>query len=221
MADVTVAIRAAMQATSTIPIVMASSADALGSGLVTNLGHPGRNVTGLTIMLAEMSSKRLELLKEAVPSVSRVAVLWSPALPWHSEMLKAVDAAAPSLRLQPVRVAVRSRSDFGNAFSEIAKARVDALFVSETMTATARRQLLDFAGKNRLSTMFMNRDYVVAGGLMSYAPNFAATFREAARYVDRILKGARPGDLPVEQPTAFEFVINLKAAQTLGVQLPA
>jgi putative ABC transport system substrate-binding protein len=185
VADVTVAIRAAMQATSTIPIVMASSADAVGSGLVTNLGRPGGNVTGVTIMLAEMSAKRLQLLKEAMPSVSRVAVLWNPALPWHPAMLKEVEAAAPSLRLQPILFAVRDRENFGNAFAEIASARADALFVSETMTSGARRQLVDFAAKNRLPTMFMNRDYVAAGGLMSYAPNFSDGFRHAAQYVDK------------------------------------
>ena len=173
VADVTVAIRAAIQATSTIPIVMAISADAVGSGLVTNLGRPGGNVTGVTIMLAEMSAKRLQLLKEAVPNVSRVAVLWNPANPLHRALLKEIEAAAPSLRLQPIVVAVRSRDDFGNAFAEIASVRADALFVSETMTPGARRQLVAFAAKNRLPTMFMNRDYVVAGGLMSYAPNFS------------------------------------------------
>ena len=219
VADVTVAIRAAIQATSTIPIVMAISADAVGSGLVTNLGRPGGNVTGVTIMLAEMSAKRLQLLKEAVPSVSRVAVLWNPANPLHRALLKEIEAAAPSLRLQPIVVAVRSRDDFGNAFAEIASVRADALFVSETMTPGARRQLVDFAAKNRLPTMFMNRDYVVAGGLMSYAPNFSEGFRRAAKYVDKILKGARPGDLPVEQPTKFESVINMKTAKALGLTL--
>jgi putative ABC transport system substrate-binding protein len=220
VADSTVAIRAAMQATSTIPIVMASSADAVGSGLVTDLGRPGGNVTGVTMMLAEMSAKRLQLFKEAVPNVSRVAVLWNPALRWHPAMLKELEAAAPSLRLQPIAVAVRSRGeDLGNAFAEIASARVDALFVSETMTPTARRHLVDFAAKNRLPTMFGNRDYVAAGGLMSYAPNFSENFRRGARYVDKILQGARPGDLPVEQPTKFELVINMKTAKTLGLTL--
>ena len=221
VADSTVAIRAAMQATSTIPIVMASSADAVGSGLVTDLGRPGGNVTGVTMMLAEMSAKRLQLFKEAVPNVSRVAVLWNPALRWHPAMLKELEAAAPSLRLQPITVAVRSRGeDLGNAFAEIASARVDASFVSETMTPTARRHLVDFAAKYRLPTMFGNRDYVAAGGLMSYAPNFSEDFRRGARYVDKILQGARPGDLPVEQPTKFELVINAKTAKALGLTIP-
>jgi len=220
VADVTVAIRAAMQATSTIPIVMASSADAVGIGLVTNLQRPEGNVTGVTMMLAEMSTKRLQLLKEVVPKVSRVAVLWHPALPWHQAMLKEVEAAAPSLQLQPIAIAVRSRDDFGNAFAELASARVNALFVSETMTPTAQRQLVDFAAKTRLPTMFMNRDYVAAGGLVSYAPNFPEMYRHAAAYVDKILKGARPGDLPVEQPTKFELVINMKTAKSLGLTIP-
>jgi len=221
VADVTVAIRAAIQATSTIPIVMASSADAVGTGLVTNLGRPGANVTGITIMLAEMSAKRLQLLKEAAPNVSRVAVLWNPALPWHPAMLKEVEVASPSLGLHPVAIAVRSRGeDFGNAFAEIRNARADALFVSETMTPGARRQIVEFATKNRLPVMFMNRDYVAAGGLMSYAPNFPEMYRQAAAYVDKILKGAKPADLPVEQPTKFELMINLKTARALGLTIP-
>jgi putative tryptophan/tyrosine transport system substrate-binding protein len=220
VADVTVAIRAAIHATSTIPIVMAISGDAIGAGLVSNLGRPGKNVTGVTIMLAEMSAKRLQLLKEAVPNVSRVAVLWNPVIPWHPAMLKEVEAAAPSLQLQPIAIAVRSRDEFGNAFAEISRARVDAVFVSETMTPTAQRQLVDFVAKNRLPAVFGNPDYVAAGGLMSYAPNYANEFRHAAQYVDKILKGAKPGDLPVEQPTKFELAINLKTARTLGVTIP-
>jgi len=167
-----------------------------------------------------MSAKRLQLLKEAVPSASRIGVLWNPAVAWHPAMLKETEAVAPSLRLQPIAIAVRSRDDFGNALAEIVSARADALFVSETMTPAARRQLIDFAAKNRLPTMFMNRDYVAAGGLMSYAPNFQEMYRHAAAYVDKILKGARPADLPVEQPTKFELVINIKTAKSLGLTIP-
>jgi putative ABC transport system substrate-binding protein len=192
---VTLAIRAAKQATSTTPIVMTNSADAVGGGLVSNLGRPGGNVTGLSIMLAETSVKRLQLLKEAVPKVSRVAVLWDPATPFHRAMLKEIDAAAPSLQLQPLAIAVKSRDDLGDAFSAITRRRADALFVSQGMSPTARRQLLDFAAKSRLPTMFLIRDYVPAGGLMSYAPDFSEMFRHAAVYVDKILKGAKPGDL--------------------------
>src|SRR2546422_5103708 len=220
VADVTAAIRAAMQATLTIPIVMASSADAVGGGLVTSLGRPGGNVTGVTTMLAEMSAKRLQLLKEVAPNVSRVAVLWDPAIPWHRALLKEVEAAAPVLQLRPVVIAVRSRDDLGDAFSEMTKSRVDAVFVSHTMTPRARGQMIDLAAKRRMPTMFMDRDYVAAGGLMSYGSNFSEEFRHAAEYVDKILKGAKPGDLPVEQPTKFELVINLKTAKALGLTIP-
>jgi putative ABC transport system substrate-binding protein len=217
VADATVAIQAAMRATSTIPIVMAGSADAVRGGLVSNLGRPGGNVTGNSSMLAETSVKRLQLLKEAVPKVSRVAVLWDPAHPFHKAMLKEIEAAAPSLRLLPFAIAVKSRDDLGTAVSEISRNRADALFVSQVMSPPVRRQLLDVAAKGRLPTMFLNREYVPAGGLMSYSPNSAELFRQAAVYVDKILKGAKPGDLPVEQPTKFELVINLKAAKALGL----
>jgi len=220
VADVTVAIRAAMQATQTIPIVMAMSADAVGSGIVTQLGRPGGNVTGVTIMLAETSAKRLQLLKEVAPNASRVAVLWDPDIPWHRDLRKEVEAAAPPLRLQPVVITVRGRDDFGDAVSEITKAHVDAVFVSHTMTPTARRQLVDFAVKNRLPTMFMSREYGAVGGLMAYGPSFSEGFRHAAHFVDKILKGAKPGDLPIEQPTKFELVINLKTAKALGLTIP-
>jgi len=218
--DVTLGTRAAMQATSTIPIVMATSADALGGGLVSNLARPGGNVTGLSLLLAETSVKRLQLLKEAVPKVTRVAVLWDPATPFHRAMLGEIDAAAPSLRLQPLAITVKGRDDLGDALSEIARVRVDALFVSQGMAPTARRQLLDFAAKRRLPTMFLNKELVSAGGLMSYSPNFQEMFRHAAVYVDKILRGTKPSDLPVEQPTKYELVINLKTAKALGLTIP-
>jgi putative tryptophan/tyrosine transport system substrate-binding protein len=217
--DITLATRAAMDATSTIPIVMGISADAVGGGLVANLARPSGNVTGNSVMLAETSVKRLQLLKEAVPKVSRVAVLWDPGTPFHTAMLREIEAAAPSLRLQPLAIAVKNRADLGNALSEITKQRADALFVSQGMSPAARRQLLEFAAKNRLPTMFMIKDYVAAGGLMSYAPNFREMFRHAAVYVDKILKGAKPGDLPIEQPTKFDLVINMKSAKALGLTI--
>ncbi len=220
VADVTTAIRAAMHATSTIPIVMTSSADALGGGLVSNLGRPEGNVTGVTIMLAELTLKRLQLLKEAAPEVSRVGVLWDPAIPWHRALRQEVDATAPTLKLQPVVVAVRSRSDFGNAFEEMTKGRVNGVFVSHTMTAGARDRIIEFVARNRLPTMFMEREHVTAGGLMSYGSSFTENFRHAADYVAKILRGARPGELPIEQPTAFELVINLKTAKALGLTIP-
>jgi len=217
--DITLSTRAAMHATSTIPIVMGISADAVGGGLVANLARPGGNVTGNSVMLAETSVKRLQLLKEAVPTASRVAVLWDPATPFHHAMLKEVAAAAPSLRLQPLAIAVKSRADLGAALQEITKQRADAVFVSQGMSPAARRQLLEFVAKNRLPSMFMIKDYVPAGGLMSYAPNYAEMFRHAAAYVDKILKGAKPGDLPVEQPTKFDLVINMRSAQALGLTI--
>src|SRR5260370_22920997 len=134
-------------------------------------------------------------------------------------MLKQVEAVAASLRLQPIAIAVKNRGDFGDAFAEIASARVDALFVSETMTPAARKQIVDFAVKNRQPPMFMNRDYVEAGGLMSYAPDFSDAFRHAAYYVDKIFNGPKPADLPAEQPTKFELVINLKTARALGLTI--
>jgi putative tryptophan/tyrosine transport system substrate-binding protein len=220
VADVAAAIRAAMQATLTIPIVMATSADAVGGGLVTSLRRPGGNVTGVTIMLAEMTPKRLQLLKELAPRISRPAVLWDPGIPWHQGMLNEIGPTAPVLRLQPIVIAVRNRDDFGDAFSEITEGRADAVFISHTMTTRARDQILAFAAKNRLPTMFMDRDYVAAGGLMSYGSNYSEQFRQAAEYVAKILKGARPADLPVEEPTKFELVINLKTAKALGLTIP-
>jgi putative ABC transport system substrate-binding protein len=220
VADVAAAIRAAMQATATIPIVMATSADAVGGGLVTSLRRPGGNVTGVTIMLAEMTPKRLQLLKEVAPRVSRPAVLWDPAIPWHQGLLKEIEATAPALRLQPIIIAVRDRDDFGDALSEMTEGRADAVFISHTMTTRARDQIIAVAAKNRLPTMFMDRDYVAVGGLMSYGSDYAEQFRQAAEYVAKILKGARPGDLPVEEPTRFELVVNSKTAKALGLTIP-
>jgi len=219
VADVTIAVRAIMQATSKIPIVMASSADAVGSGLVASLGRPGGNVTGNSILLAETSVKRLQFLKEAAPTVSRVAVLWDPGTPFHKAMLKEIDASASSLGLEPFAVAVKSRDDLGDALQVITRNRADAVFVSQVMSPAVRRQLVDFAAKRRLPTMFLNREYVPAGGLMSYSPNIPELFRQTAVYVDKILKGANPGDLPVEQPTTFELVINLKTARAIGLTI--
>jgi ABC-type uncharacterized transport system substrate-binding protein len=220
VADVAVAIRAAMRATSTIPIVMATSADAVGGGLVASLRQPGGNVTGVTIMLAEMTAKRLQLLKEVAPHASRVAILWDPAIPWHRSLLKEVEAAAPALQVQPLVIAVRNRDDFGSAFPEMTDGRAEAVFISHTMTTRARDQLIGFAAKNRLPTMFMDRDYVATGGLLSYGSDYANQFRQAAEYVVKILAGATPGNLPVEQPTKFELAINLKTARTLGLRIP-
>jgi putative ABC transport system substrate-binding protein len=221
VADVTPAILAAMRGTSTIPIVMAIAADPVGSGLVRSLAHPGGNVTGLSLMLPDVSAKRLQLLKEVVPRVSRVAVLWHPDIPWHTPMLKAIDAALPSLGLQALPVAARGPDEFEGAFSTMTKGRVGALFVGDNPVYLIHRaRLLELAAKHRLPTLFGHREFVPEGGLMSYGPSLSDLFRRAAGYVDKIRKGAKPADLPVDQASRFELVINLTTAKTLGLTIP-
>ena len=213
---------AAMQATKTIPIVMASSADAVQAGLVASLARPGGNVTGLTIFGPELEGKRIELLKEAVPKLSRVAALWNPANPAVANVLKQTQIAAEALHLtlQPV-VEVRRVDDFEPAFAAIASARPQALVVIiDRFLLAHRRRIVDFAATRRLPAMYGWRDYVVTGGLMSYAPSDIDLHRGAALYVDKILKGASPANLPVQQPAKFELVINLKTAKALGLTIP-
>ncbi len=215
---------AAMQATRTIPIVFAAAADPVGSGIVTSLGRPGGNVTGLSALSPELVGKWLEQLKQAVPGVSRVAVLWHPGgYPERTEknILKGAEVAGRALGLRLQFVEARGPADFDRAFSEMTRERAGALTVLATsMLLTERRRLVDLAAKNRLPAVYTSREFVDAGGLMAYGPNFADLFRRAATYVDRILKGAKPGDLPVEQPTKFELVINLKTAKALGLTIP-
>ena len=215
---------AAKQATHTLPIVFADAADPVTSGLVTNLARPGANVTGLFALAAELVSKRLELLKQAVPAGIRIAVLWQPGgLGERTErdMLNAADAAARALGVQLQFVAARRPADIEGAFFEMTRERAQALTVfPSSMLFADRRRVVDLAAKNRLPAMYLTRQYVEAGGLMSYAPNIPDLFRRAAAYVDKILKGANPGDLPVEQPTKFELVINLKTARALGLTIP-
>ena len=214
--------RAAMQATKTIPIVMTSSADAVLTGLVASLRRPGGNVTGLTIFAPELEGKRMELLKEAVPKLSRVAVLWNSANPAVTPVLKQTQIAAEALRLtlQPV-VEVRRVDDFEPAFATIASARPQGLVVIvDRLLLAHRRRILDFAANRRLPAMYGYRDYVDDGGLMSYAPSDVDLHRGAAVYVDKILKGASPANLPVQQPAKFELIINLKTAKALGLTIP-
>ena len=221
VADVTPAIEAAMRGTSTVPIVMAIAADPVGSGLVPSLAHPRGNVTGLSLMLPEISAKRLQLLKEVLPRVSRVAVLWHPDIPWHKPMLKAIDAALPPLGLKALPIAVRGPDEFEGAFSTMTKEHVGALFVGDNPAYLIHRdRLLALAAKHRLPSLFGHREFVPAGGLMSYGPSLADLFRRAAGYVDKIRKGAKPADLPVDQPSKFELVINLKTAKALGLTIP-
>ena len=220
----TLAALAAQQATRTIPIVVIAVGDPVTSGLVTSLARPGGNVTGLSALSPELTSKWLELLKQAVPVVSRVAFLLQPgALGERTEknIVKEADLAARALGVRLQVVEARGPADLDRAFADMTSARAGALMVPSTpMFSSERRRLLDLAAKNRLPTLFTFREYVDAGGLMSYGPNLADLFRRAATYVDKILKGAKPGDLPVEQPTKFELVINLKTAKDLGLTIP-
>jgi putative tryptophan/tyrosine transport system substrate-binding protein len=215
---------AAKQATKTIPIVFAAASDPVASGFVTSLARPGGNVTGLSLLGEELVGKRLELLKQVVPGVSRVAVLWQPGgLPERTEkdMLKAADVAARALGVRLHFVEARGPADFDRAFSDMTRARAGALTVlPSAMFIYERRRLADLAAKNRLPAVYPWREFVDAGGLMAYGPNLADLFRRAATYVDKILKGAKPGDLPIEQPTKFELVINLKTAKALGLTIP-
>jgi putative ABC transport system substrate-binding protein len=220
----TLAAQAAKQATTTVPIVFASVGDAVAEGLVTSLARPGGNVTGLTVAATELVGKSLEVIKRAVPGVSRVALLLKPdAMPDSAkkERLKAADVAARALGVRLQIVEARGPEDFDRAFSDMIRGRADALAVPATQVFNLeRRRLVNLAAKHRLPAVYPNRDFVDAGGLMSYGPDLADMARRAASYVDKILKGAKPGDLPVEQPTRFELVINLKTAKTLGLTIP-
>jgi putative ABC transport system substrate-binding protein len=213
---------AAKQATKAIPIVMASAGDPVRSGLVASLAHPGGNVTGFTVLGPELEGKRLELLKQALPRISRVAVLWNPANPAIKFYYQEAQAAARVLRvtLEPV-VEVRRVEDLDGGLARIAAAGPQALIVlADRFLLAHRARIVEFATARRLPGMYAYRGYVDAGGLMSYAPSDIELFRGAAGYVDKILKGAKPEDLPVQEPPKFEFVINLKAARSLGLTIP-
>ena len=215
------AIRALKQASRTIPIVVALTGDLVGHGHVASLARPGGNVTGLTSLQPELSAKRLELLKTAFPKVSHVAILWNPTNADNVAGFKEMEVAARALRIQLLPLEVRRADDFADAFSAALRARADALVVfADDVLVTHRARIVDFAAKNRLPTMYSNQDFMDAGGLMSYGTNVADMFRRAATYVDKILKGAKPGDLPIEQASKFEFVINLKTAKALGLTIP-
>ena len=212
---------AAKNATASIPIVMVNTPDPVQLGLVGSLGRPGGNVTGTTTLSADLSTKQLELLKEAVPRAVRIAVLWVPGNPWHLLALKGAEAAARSLTVQLQTVGVRTPEELDNAFAAMTKERAEAVLVlADPMTFFHRTRLADLAAKRRLPAMYGVKGYTEAGGLMSYWAHQADLYRRVGSYVDRILKGAKPAELPIEQPTKFELVVNLKTAKALGLTIP-
>ena len=222
VAPADLSIAAAKRETQTIPIVMALSSDPVGAGFVASLARPGGNITGLSNISPELSGKRLELLREAVPGFSRVALLWNPDVRGAVLDYKEAASAARSLRVEVKSVEASRAEDFDRAFSTITSWRAQALMLPgvNPVGFANRARIVSFAQSNRLPSMFPTKEYVDSGGLMSYGPSLADLLRRAAGYVDKILKGAKPADLPVQQPTKFELVINLKTAKALGVTLP-
>jgi putative ABC transport system substrate-binding protein len=219
--DSTVGTRAAKRATSTIPIVMATIADPLGTGLVPSLAHPGGNVTGLSVMTTDLSAKRLQLMKEAIPGLTRVGVLWNPDTPYHTNAVKEIKTAALALSINLSLAAARTPDQISAAFTTFNKARAQALYVIvDPFFFNRRESLLASASKARLPVIYGERNFAEAGAFMSYGPNFSALFRRASEYVDKILKGATPGELPIGQPTQFELVVNLNTANVLGITIP-
>jgi putative tryptophan/tyrosine transport system substrate-binding protein len=211
---------ASKQATAVIPIVFALSPDPLGGGLVTNLARPGGNVTGLSTQAADVASKRLELLREIVPQLHRLAIMFDVGNPQTVLEMGEIQAAARTLGIEVAPLAIRRAEDIAPAFAAL-KAQADALYVvSDALTNANRTRIITLALGTRLPTIFIARDYVKAGGLMSYGPNYSDLFRRAAEMVDKILRGTKPGDMPVEQPTKFELVINLTTAKAIGLTIP-
>jgi putative ABC transport system substrate-binding protein len=218
----TAAAQASMKSTATIPIVIATAGNPVGDRLIGSLARPGGNVTGLTMLAGpELGGKYLELLKESAPSVSRVAVLWNPLTPPETGLLKEAETAARVLGLEVQPVSMRRPEEIEGAFTAMSRARADGLIVMpDALFLHLRVRIADLAGKARLPAMYGFRENVEAGGLMSYGASLPDLFRRAAGYVVRILKGAKPADLPIEQPTKFELVINLKTAKALGLTIP-
>ena len=213
--------RAAKDATNTIPIVMINEGDPVRTGLVASLARPGRNITGLSTVSPELSGKRLELLKEIVPKLSRVAVLGSSINPGNADTLRELDAAAQELKIKLQYLDVRNPNDIGTAFRAAGNERADAVIVlSDSMLTSQRRQVIDLAVKSRLPASYARPEFVESGGLMTYGVSLIDNSRRAASYVDKILNGANAADLPVEQPTKFELVINLTAAKQIGLSIP-
>jgi putative ABC transport system substrate-binding protein len=217
----TIEAQVAKNATTTIPIIFINVADPVASGLVDSLARPGGNITGLTNFAVVLAGKRLELLKETVSKLSRVAVLWDPQAPGSAQQWKECQLPARELALQLHSMEVSNAKDLDKAFKEATKARSSALTVTQSPPFLSnRRQITDLAKKNQLPAIYNREDWVESGGLMSYGPDNTEPNRRAAVFVDKILKGAKPADLPVEQPTKFEFVINLKAAKQIDLKIP-
>jgi putative ABC transport system substrate-binding protein len=213
---------AAKEATRTIPIVFAANSDPVGVGLVASLARPGGNATGNSLMAPDLSAKRLEILETVGPQISRVAILWDSSNPGMAARVHETEIAADQAHVLLRNVGPRNLAELESAFAELSKQRPDALLVmTETFTRLHLRRILDFANANRLPAMYEGSTYVEAGGLMSYGPDYRALFRRAAGLVDKILKGTKPADLPIEQPTVFELVVNLKAAKTIELDLPS
>jgi putative tryptophan/tyrosine transport system substrate-binding protein len=212
---------AAKKASGTIPIVFAGASDPVGTGIVSSLARPGGNITGLSLMAPDLDGKRLELLKEAFPKVARVAFLWRSGGSRGNLPLTDMEAAAKALGLKLLSLEVRSLDDFEGAFARAKKERAQALITTTgALINTQQRRVLDFAAKNRLPAIYHYSEFVEAGGLMSYGPDNTDLWRRAADFVDKILKGAKPADLPVQQATKFELIINLKAAKQIGLTIP-
>ena len=212
---------AAKQATSAIPIVMTNDADPVANRLVASLSHPGGNITGLSNLAPELYGKRLELVKETLPKISRVGLLWNPSFPWQHWALKETQASARTLGLQIQSLEARSADDLDGIFETAIRDRIGALSVGQVPPMTTnRKRIVELAAKRRLPGIYADREWPEGGGLISYGPNITELHRRAATYVDKILKGAKPADLPVEQPTKFELVINLKAAKQIGLTIP-
>ena len=213
--------QAAKNTTTTIPIVMVSGADPVAIGLVTSLARPGGNITGLSLMNAELAGKQLQLLKEATASLARVAVLWNARDAVMTNIFSEIQTAAPGLGVTVRPLGVQEAKDIDSAIATMTEERPDALFmITDVLTSKFTRQVVDFAAQHQLPTMFQSSGPVAEGGLMYYGPSSTDAYRRAAYYVDRILKGVKPEDLPVEQPTKFELVVNLKTAKALGITIP-
>lgn len=212
---------AAKNATKTIPIVFPVAGAPVETGLVASLARPGGNVTGIAVLFPELSMKRLELLNESLPRLARLAVLWNAANPAKTVDWRAVQVAARTLGVTLQSVELRGPDDFESAFARLQKESPDALLtLDDPLTLQYRKRIVDFAAASRLPAIYAIREFVDAGGLMAYAPNFAEMFRRSAAYVDKILKGRKPAELPVEQPMRFELLINLKTARATGITIP-